>query len=313
MTYIVRRFVTLFLTLLLVSLLTFFAFNIIPGDPVLLILGTETTPERASSLRLQLGLDRPLPVRYLEWLFGLFQGDLGNSIKYSVPVKDLIGDRLPNTFWLALLAILLIIVIGIPVGLYCAKRRNSRIDTILNSVTMINIAIPNFFLGVVFIWVFGLQLKFFIPGNYISYKENFGGFIGYLLFPALVIALPNIAILIKFVRVAVIGQFRYDYVRTAYSKGMDDNTVLYRHILKNALPPIITLVGMIMVEILAGSIIIEQVFALPGMGRLLITSISSRDFPLIQSLVVYLAFIVVVINFLVDVSLMVLDPRIKVT
>ncbi|NWJ46874.1 MAG: ABC transporter permease [Chloroflexi bacterium] len=312
MKYLSRRIVTLFLTLFLVSILTFTAFNLIPGDPVILILGTETTPQRADMLRSQLGLDRPMPVRYVEWLMGLVQGNFGNSIKYSLPVKSLIEGRLPTTISLALLAIFLIVIIAIPVGIYCARKRNMAIDKVLNSVSMLNLAVPNFFLGVLFIWVFGLQLKFFTPGNYVDYNENFVGFIGYLLFPALVIALPNIAILVKFLRTAVINQLTADYVRTAYSKGVSDNKVISHHVLKNALPPVITLLGMIIAEIFSGSIIIEQVFSLPGIGRLLISSISFRDFPLIQTLVVYIAFIVVFVNFLVDVLLQAIDPRIRV-
>jgi peptide/nickel transport system permease protein len=177
---------------------------------------------------------------------------------------------------------------------------------------MVNLAIPNFFLGIVFIWVFGLQLKLFLPGGYIDYRENFSGFIGYLIFPAVVIALPNIAILVKFIRAAVLGQLQADYIKTAYSKGLDHNEVIYRHVLKNSFLPVITLLGMIFAEILAGSIIIEQVFGLPGLGRLLITSISFRDFPLIETMILYFAFTVVMVNFGVDILLQLLDPRIRV-
>lgn len=312
MRYIVRRIFTLCLTLLLVSVLTFFAFHIVPGDPVSLILGTEATPQRAALLRAQLGLDKPLPVRYIEWLGGFFHGDFGDSIKYSAPVRGLMADRLPVTVWLALLAIVMIIVISIPVGIYCAKKRNTLMDKIMNIVTMLNISVPNFFLGVIFIWLFGIILKFFMPGSYVDYKVSLSGFIKYLIFPALAIALPNIATVVKFLRTSVISQLSSDYVRTAYSKGNKENAVLYRHVLKNALVPVITLLGMIVAEIFSGSIIIEQVFGLPGIGRLLISSISSRDFPMIETLVVYIAFIVVFVNFLVDILLQMIDPRIRV-
>lgn len=300
------------MTLLFVSVLTFFAFNIVPGDPVSLILGTEATPERASALRIELGLDEPLPLRYIEWFGGFLKGDLGNSIKYSIPVKELLSGRLPVTFWLALLAIILIIIISIPVGVYSAKMRSTIVDKLINVVTMISLSLPNFFLGVIFIWLFGMVFKFFKPGSYVDYKTDFEGFIRYLIFPALAIALPNIAIVVKFLRTSVIGQMKSDYVRTAYSKGNSDNAVLYRHVLKNALVPVITLLGMIIAEIFSGSIIIEQVFGLPGLGRLLVSSISSRDFPLIETLVVYIAFIVVFVNFMVDIFLQIIDPRIRV-
>lgn len=312
MRYIVRRITALLLTLLLVSLLTFLAFNIVPGDPAALILGTEATQERLDALRTRLGLDRPLPVRYLEWLAGFFRGDFGESIKYSVPVKSLITGRLPVTLYLSVITIFLIGVISIPLGLYCAKKRNTPMDRAINSLTMVNLSIPNFFLGIIFIWLFGLVLKFFTPGSYVDYKEDFGGFLRYLFFPALSIALPNIAVVVRFLRTSVIEQMRLDYVRTAYSKGNTDSAVLYRHVFKNALVPVITLFGMIVAGIFSGSIIIEQVFGVPGIGMLLISSITSRDFPLVQTLVVYIAFVVVLVNFLVDVLLQIIDPRIRV-
>jgi peptide/nickel transport system permease protein len=312
MGYMLRRFMTLFLTLLLVSVLTFIAFNIVPGDPVRLILGTEATAERVEALRIQLGLDKPFPQRYVDWLGGFIRGNPGNSIKYSVPVGNLIGERLPVTLSLAILSILLIIAASIPLGIYSAKKRYTLIDRVISTVTMINISMPSFFLGVVFIWVFGIILRLFKPGGYVDYRADFAGFLGYLLYPALAIALPNIAVVVKFLRTSVIGQLKSDYVRTAYSKGNRENAVLYRHVLKNALVPVVTLLGMIVAEIFSGSIIVEQVFGLPGIGRLLISSISSRDFPLIETLVIYIAFIVVVVNFLVDVALRLIDPRIRV-
>jgi peptide/nickel transport system permease protein len=309
--YLLRRVFTLFLTLFLVSLLTFSAFNIVPGDPALLILGTEATPQRIELLRTQLGLDQPLPVRYVNWLSGLVQGDFGNSIKYTTPVRDLITDRLPVTVALACLTLLLIVAIALPISMYCAKNRNSFIDKILNSVSTLSLAVPSFFLGILFIWIFGLQLKVFAPGSYVDYKVNFGGFLGYIIFPALVLALPNSAVLIKFLRSAVLNELKSDYVRTAFSRGLDENTVLYRHVLKNALGPVVTLFGIMIAEIFSGSIIIEQVFGIPGIGRLLISSISFRDFLVIQTLVVYIAFVVVFVNFLVDIVLQLIDPRIR--
>lgn len=312
MKYIIRRVLTLILTLVLVSLLTFFAFNIIPGDPAEVILGTSASPQRLAVLRLQLGLNQPFPIRYISWLGGFFSGNLGKSIQYSVPISSMISTRLPVTATLAAIALILIIVISIPLGVYCAKKRDTVIDKVLNAVTMINISIPNFFLGVIFIWLFGYLLSFFRPGNYVDFKTSPGQFFQYMFFPALAIALPNIAVVVKFLRTSVIGQLQLDYVRTAYSKGNSDNSVLYRHVLKNALVPVITLFGMILAEIFSGSIIIEQVFGIPGIGRLLISSISFRDFPMVETMVVYIALIVVVANFFVDVLLQRIDPRIRV-
>lgn len=312
MKYVLRKLLTFILTLFLVSLLTFFVFNIIPGDPAQMILGTSASPQQLAVLRGQLGLNEPMPIRYGRWLAGFFSGNLGTSIKYAVPVRGLIADRLPVTAVLAGITFLLIILLSIPIGIYCAKKKDTIVDKLLGTLTMMNISIPNFFLGIIFIWLFGIVLKCFTPGGYIDFMTNPTGFLIYMFFPALAIALPNIATVIKFLRTSVISQLKLDYVRTAYSKGNRDNAVLYRHVLKNALVPVITLFGMILSEVFSGSIIIEQVFGIPGVGRLLITSITSRDFPLVESLVVYIAAIVVIANFLVDILLQAIDPRIRI-
>lgn len=312
MKYALRKVFTFFLTLFLVSLLAFLAFNIIPGDPAQLILGTSASPQRLAVLRRQLGLNQPLPVRYLSWITGFFSGNLGTSIKYSVSVKSLIAERLPVTAVLAGISLILIIVLSIPIGVYCAKKKDTVIDKLLGTLTMMNISVPNFFLGIIFIWLFGIILRCFTPGGYVDFATDRAGFFTYMFFPALAVALPNIATVAKFLRTSVIGQLKLDYVRTAYSKGNGDNAVLYHHVLKNALVPVITLFGMILSEVFSGSIIIEQVFGIPGVGRLLISSISSRDFPLVELLVVYIAAIVVIANFLVDVLLKAIDPRIRI-
>jgi peptide/nickel transport system permease protein len=312
MKYILRRIITLFITLIIVSLVTFLAFNVLPGDPVSIILGTDSSPQKVEALREELGLNQSLPQRYANWTINFLKGDMGKSTRFSEPVKSMISDRLPITVWLSGLAIFFIFLIAIPLGIYSAKKEGSFIDTIINVICQINIAIPNFFLGIILMYIFGIVFKIFSIGNYIDYKQSFTGFIGYLILPALAIALPKIAIVVKFLRTSVLEQLGQDYVRTAYSKGNGDNAVLYVHVLKNSIITVITLMGMIIADVLAGSIIIEQLFALPGIGSLLITSISARDFPLTQAMVVYMAFIVVFVNFLVDVLYQVIDPRIRV-
>jgi ABC-type dipeptide/oligopeptide/nickel transport system permease component len=219
---------------------------------------------------------------------------------------------MPVTLWLTLLSLILIIVLSLPLGILSAKRRGGVIDKAINFISQISFSIPPFFLGLILILVFGIILRLFIPGAYVSYSDNFGGFIVYLIFPALAIALPKTATVIKFLRASLLEQLKSDYVRTARSKGSSDNRLLYRHVLRNAIIPVTALLGMIIADILAGSIIIEQVFGLPGMGRLLISAISSRDFPLAQSMVVLIAFVVVFVNFLVDISIQLIDRRIKV-
>lgn len=312
MKYIVKRIFTLIVTLILVSVFTFAAFNVIPGDPALVMLGTNASPEQVEVLREELGLNESLPKRYVNWVVNFTKGDLGKSIRFSEPVKELVAKRIPVTLSLAILSLLIIFTISIPLGAYAAKKEGTVIDTIINLVSQINIAIPSFFLGVIIILIFGIILKVFSPGAYVDYNDDFIGFLEYLIAPAITIALPNIATVVKFLRSSVIKENAKDYVRTAYSKGNKERNVLYGHVLKNSLITVITLMGMIIAGILGGSIIVEQIFSLPGIGNILIMSISTRDFPLAEALVIYLAFIVVVINFFVDVLYQVIDPRIRV-
>lgn len=312
MKYILRKIVTLIVTLIVVSGITFFSFNVVPGDPALLILGTEATPQKVENLRQELGLNQNLPERYINWIGNFIKGDMGKSIRFSQPVKDLIVTRIPVTFSLAVMSLILIIVISIPLGIYSAKKEGTVIDTVINIISQINMAIPSFFMGVILILVFGIILKLFTPGKYVDYNKDFIGFLLYLIPAAFSIALPKIATVIKFLRASILQEMSKNYVRTAYSKGNKENSVLYRHILKNAMITIITLMGMIIAEILAGSIIVEQLFAIPGIGRLIVMSISTRDFPLTQALVICIAFFVVFINFLVDVLYQIIDPRIRV-
>jgi ABC-type dipeptide/oligopeptide/nickel transport system permease component len=276
------------------------------------MLGVEATDEQLAAMRLELGLDQSLPVQYVSWLGRFLTGNLGNSIRFrGAPIADLVLERLPVTFSLAALSLLFILLISAPVAFLSTMKEHSLFDRFVNTFTTITISLPGFFLGVLFIWVFGIIFRFFTPGSYIAYQEDLPGFLGYLLFPALAIAIPNAAMMIKFLRSSMLQQLHSDYVCTAYSKGASQGVVLYRHVLKNAVIPGITLLGMIIGDIFSGSIVIEQVFTIPGIGRLLIASITSRDYPLVQTLVVYIAFIVVLANTLVDIAIQLIDPRIR--
>ena len=307
-----RLFITL-VTLIIVSLFTFAAFTLIPGDPATLILGIEASEEQVAALRAEMGLDRSFPERYFRYIQGFITGNLGNSIRFQgAPISGMILERLPVTFSLAGLSLVFIIAIAIPSVLISVKREGSWMDRLMNTLTTVNISLPGFFLGVLFIWFFGIILKLFTPGAYVGYKVNIPRFLGYLVFPALAIAIPNAAILIKFLRTAIFKEFQNDYVRTAYSKGNSQRGTLYRHILKNAIIPGITVMGMIIADVFSGSIVIEQVFTIPGIGRLLITAISSRDYHLVETLVLYIAFIVILANTLVDITIQIIDPRIRV-
>ena len=312
MKYIIKKFITLIITLLLISLLTFTAFSVIPGDAAAARLGTNATAEQLDALREEMGLNDPLPLRYVNWLGGVLHGDFGESYQYSdVTVASLLADRLPVTVLLSVLALIIILVISIPLGIVCARHSGRWLDTLINQLTQITMAVPAFFLGILLTYVFGLILHWFQPGAFVSPGEDFGGSVSYLIFPAIAVALPKIAMVVKFLRNSILSEVDKDYVRTAYSKGNRERRVLYVHVLRNALIPVITFIAMVIAEILAGSIIVEQVFSVPGMGRLLITSISSRDYPVVQAVVTYVTAIVVTINFIVDVLYQFVDPRVK--
>jgi len=310
--YIFGKIVIALITMFLVSVFCFLSFGVIRGDPATFLAGINATPEYLENLRREIGLDRNIFIRYLDWLGGFLSGNLGESFRFrGESISAMINDRLPVSFTLALLSLFFILVISVPVSLLTVKREGNIPDRITNFFTAGAISIPGFFLGLLFIWTFGFIFHLFTPGLYIDYRENFPGFLQCLFFPALAIAIPNSAILIKFLRGSLFQELQKDYVRTAKSKGAGRLYILRRHVLKNALIPAITIFGMIIAEIFSGSIIIEQVFTIPGIGRLLVAAINSRDYPLIQALMVYIAFIVVLANTAADIVIMFLDPRIK--
>lgn len=311
MMYILRRIILLITTILLVSIITFGVFQILPGDPVRTMLGTEADPTQIENLRSELGLDRPLYEQYVDWMKGLLTGQLGNSIRFSMPVKELLFDRLPITMSLAGLTLIIVLIISLPLGMFAARRQNKLSDVSLSTVTQIGMAVPSFWLGMMLILYIGLQFSFFKISGYIPWTQSVAGALSTLILPALTIAIPQIAVNFRYVRTAILEQVQLDYVRTIRSKGMSEQNVMYKHVLKNSMIPILTVFGLIMAEVVAGTIIVEQVFSLPGIGQLLITAISNRDFPLVQGIVMYITIAVVMINFIVDVLYSVLDPRIR--
>ncbi|MBP3926176.1 MAG: ABC transporter permease [Clostridium sp.] len=312
MKYFLKKLMTLIITLLLISFLSFTAFSVIPGDAALSRLGKDATEEQIENLREEIGLNDSLPERYGRWLSGAVQGDFGESYRYQdVSVRSLLADRLPVTVLLAVISLAIILVCAIPLGILCARFSGSFLDLLINQITQVLMAVPAFFLGIILTYVFGLILHFFQPGNFTSPTENLAASAKYLFFPALAVALPKIAMVVKFLRNSVISEMSKDYVRTARSKGNTETAVLYGHVLKNAMIPVVTFLAMVIAEILAGSIVVEQVFSVPGIGRLLISSISTRDYPVVQAIVLYVTAVVVIINFIVDVLYQFLDPRVK--
>ena len=310
MKHAVKKLGMMLLTMLIVSFLAFLAFQVIPGDPTNTILGTDATPEQVAALRAQLGLDRPFFVRYFDWLLNFIVGDFGTSYSYSMPVADMLSGKLGVTLLLAALSFVLTVVVSIPVGILCADRGGwlDKSLTVLGQVTM---AVPPFFIGILLTYLFGLILQWFTPGEFIAPSVDFGGSVAYLIYPAIAIALPRIAMTVKMLRSGILGELNKDYVRTAHSRGNDRGAILYRHVLRNAVVPTVAFLAMTIADIVAGSVVIEQVFAIPGMGRLLFSSISNRDYPVVQAVIVLMAFWVVLINFLADMLNQRLDPRLR--
>ncbi len=312
MKYAGKKVLTMFLTLFAVTLFVFLAFHLISGDPALSMLGTEATPERVEALREEMGLNDPVLIQYSRWAAGFLTGDMGTSYSYKMPVSEMVADKIPVTVTLTIMAFLMMVIISIPLGIYTAKHAGGLIDRTIYMLNQVIMSFPPFFAGILITLVFGRILKLFTPGGYISYEKNFFGFVVYLIFPAFAIALPKAAMAVKLLRSSVISESKLDYVRTAYSRGNNTKAVLYKHVLKNALIPVITFLGMALADMIAGSIIIEQVFSIPGLGRILLTSISNRDYPVVMAVIVCIAMLVLVVNMVVDIIYGIVDPRISV-
>lgn len=312
MKFVLKKLTGLIIALLIVSILAFLAFEVIPGDPARSILGTEATEAKVQALREEMGLNRPLPQRYGQWVKDFVTGDMGTSYSYQVPVREMIGDKVPITITLAVMAFFFILLFSIPVSLLSVRYENRFVDKlflILNQVTM---SIPPFFIGIVFTFLFGLVFQLFTPGGYVSYTESVSGFLGYLVLPSIAIALPKAAMTTKMFRNSLITEMRQDYVRTALSRGNSPWRVLVRHALKNGILPIITFLAMAIADMIANSIVIEQVFGIPGLGRTLISSISKRDYPVVEAVIVLVAVVILVINVIVDLLYRKLDKRIEI-
>lgn len=306
MRYTVKKLSALLVTMLVVSLLTFVAFDLISGDPATAMLGTQATPESLAALRAELGLDRPLLVRYGEWLFGFFTGDLGTSYQYHESVWSLLAPKTAVTLCLSLVSFVLITVVSLPVGVLTSDGKWEGMHTVLNQFCM---AVPPFFTGILISWCCGIVLHAFVPGDFPGLSNDFGRSLVYLFFAAVSIAIPRVAMTVRMLRSTIISEMKKPYVRTAISRGNDRRQVLWGHVLKNSLVPAITFLGQTMAEIVAGSIVVEQVFSIPGLGRMLVASISNKDYPVVEAIVVILAFWVVLSGTVADLINRCVDPR----
>ena len=298
-------------TLLVASLLIFLLLEILPGDPAAVILGVGAQEDTLRALRAERGLNLPAPVRYLNWLGEVLQGELGRSYTYDTPVQELLLNRVELSLPLALLAILLSTGIAIPLGVFAASRHRKVADTGIMGFAQLGVAVPNFWFAILLILLFSVKLGWFSAGGFAGWDAGWFPAFKSLVLPALALALPQAAILARVTRSSVLETVQEDYIRTARAKGLSRSQALWRHAVRNALIPVVTILGLQLSFLLAGTIIIENVFYLPGVGRLLFQAIAQRDLMVVKNLVLVLAATVVLINFLVDLLYAVLDPRLR--
>ena len=308
---IIKKIITFIVTVLLVTLFVFIAFELIPGDAATARLGINATPEALTALREEMGLTRPFFIRYFSWLGSFFFGDMGISYSYGVSVRSMLASKLPITLTLTLISFIMVVAISIPIGVFSSKYEDRPGIKIIDVAGQLTMSVPPFFLGIIVTYVFGMLLHLFVPGGFVSYDVDFGKFLSYLFFPAVAIALPKAAMSTKLLKTSILSERKLDYVRTAFSRGNSTMDVMYKHVLKNAIIPVITFLGMTLADIVAGSLVIEQVFSIPGYGRLLISSIANRDYPVVQAIIAIIAMIVIVINLIVDILYQILDPRMR--
>jgi peptide/nickel transport system permease protein len=314
-TFIVRRLLLSIVIILLVTIIVFLAMRLLPGDPILMLVTSSqaesATQEQIDSLRKEFGLDKPIVIQYVNWLGGVCRGDLGRSILQRAPVTSEILRRLPITLHLGLLALVLSIIIGIPAGVICAVRRGTWLDTIVTFLTNLGITIPNFWLGIIFIYLFAVTLNWLPVQGYVSPFTDFWKNTRQIIMPVVCLCVFPIASVARQTRSSMLEVMHQDYIRTAWSKGVDERLIVMRHGLKNALIPVVTLMGMSFSMIIGGAVIIETVFNVPGMGRLAVASVLNQDYPYVQGITLIIASMVVLSNLLVDIVNSWLDPKVR--
>ena len=309
--YALRRFVSLCLTLAVASLIIFFIMEVLPGDPAELILGINAQEDTLAALREQMGLNKPLVTRYWLWLTGMLSGDFGVSYTYSVPVMELISERLTISLPLALIALILSTLIALPLGVIAASKRNKWPDISVMGATQLGIAVPNFWFAMLLVLVFAIMLRWFPSGGFPGWDEGLLAGLQALTLPAIALALPQASILARIMRSSMLDVMHEDYMRTARAKGLTFTRTLVRHGFRNALIPVITILGLQFSFLLAGTVIIENVFSLPGLGRLVFQAITQRDLITVKAVIMLLVATVIIINFLVDITYAVIDPRLR--
>ncbi len=309
--YILRRILFMLPVALLVSFMAFMTIHLIPGDPARIILGEYATPQTVAALDQQLGLDKPLPVQFALWLWQALHGNLGQSIQLQEPVLQAIQDKLPVTAELGICALLYSLILAVPMGIYSATHRNSWVDWLANVFSLFSTAIPNFVLGLALIFFFAVDLRLFPPGGYVPFGDDAPGNIRDLILPVITLGTASVAVNMRQLRASMIEVLGQDYVRTARAKGLSERRVSYVHAFRNAVLPVLTIVGLQVGSILAGAFIVETIFLWPGIGQMAISSILAKDYPVVQGVVLLSAFAYMATNLLVDILYAVLDPRIR--
>lgn len=309
--YALKRALSLILSLSIASLVIFLVIEVAPGDPASFMLGLNAQPDTIAALRAELGLDVPKMQRYLNWVGGMLQGDFGTSYTYRSPVSQMILDRIWVSLPLAFYALTLSTLIAFPAGIYAASRRGKPGDIAVMSATQLGVAVPNFWFAMMLVLLFAINLRWFSAGGFVGWDAGVPAALKSLTLPAIALALPQAAILARVMRSSLLDILSEDFMRTARAKGLSRRKALFRHGLRNALIPVLTIIGMQFAFLLAGGIIIEQVFFLPGLGRLIFQSISARDLIVVESVVMLLVFLVIVVNFAVDLAYAFVDPRLR--
>ena len=309
--FLLKRLLTLFVTLAGASVVVFLVLEVLPGDAAQMLMGPDASQDTVEALARKLGLDRPPLERYLQWISGMARGDLGLSYTYGSSVLELILERMNVTLPLAIMAMLLTTVLALCVGLYAASRHNRWSDVGLMGLSQVGIAVPNFWFAILLILLFSVHLQWFSAGGFPGWEEDPALALKSLLLPAISLAVVQASILARITRSAVLDVLREDFVRTARAKGLSQRATLWTHVLRNAMIPVITVMGLQFANLLAGTIVVENVFYLPGLGRLVFQSIANRDVIVVRNCVMFMASIVIVVNFFVDVLYAVIDPRIK--
>jgi peptide/nickel transport system permease protein len=310
--YLIRRIITLLPLLFLVAIIAFTLVRLTPGDPAAVVAGPDATPEEVDRIRRSMGLDSPLPVQFVQWSGRVFlRGDLGTSIVQNQPVSEMIIQRAQPTLLLAFFGGLFSVLLGVPLGVMAAIKHNSWVDRTLMSIAIVGLSIPNFWLGLLLVLMLSIWLPLLPPAGFQSLQDGGLSAVRYLILPSIAIGASNAAFLARMVRSSMLDVLRQDYVRTGYAKGLASHIVIYRHALRNAMIPPLTIIGLLVANLASGTVIIEIVFNVPGAGRLLINSVARRDYPIMQGVILITAVIYIFANLIVDILYVMIDPRVK--